>query len=330
MSDMAPPVVSIVLLSYNQAEFVRDAVESVLAQSFPDWELIVVENGSTDGSQAILQEYARDRRVRLVLHERNEAITRRLNEGIALTRGKYVSLLFSDDYYLPHKLAHQVPMLERLPERVGVVYGPGYQLNVLSGQRWLVDHVSVSGDLLLTLMRICPNGFINPIAPLYRRVCLTGNPFYEDLFQEGEAILLRIALRHHFQYDPEPLVVMRDHARNIGKAVKRNADIFFQLIDRLGADPDFPAALRPELSVLRVRCRRVSAWQVLRVNGDVQWVRTQLLRSIGEDPRQLRHVKTVAGVGWTLLPSPLRRGVNRVLSAITRPQGTTAYVEDYR
>src|SRR5881392_2337340 len=95
------PLVSTVLLSYNQGEFVRDAVESVLAQTFTDHELIIVENGSTDGSQDILRQYAGRPNVRLLLHERNEPITQRLNQGIAAAQGKYIALLFSDDYFVP-------------------------------------------------------------------------------------------------------------------------------------------------------------------------------------------------------------------------------------
>jgi glycosyltransferase involved in cell wall biosynthesis len=324
------PLVSTVLLSYNQKEFLRDAVESVLRQTFDDHELVIVDNGSKDGSQALLGEYRDRPNVRLTLHERNEPITQRLNQGIASAHGEFISLLFSDDYYLPNKLEQQVPVLRALDDSYGIVYSPGWQENVLTNQRWLEDRVQESGRVFETLLDHCPAAFINPIAPLYRRRCFEQYPFYEDLFQEGEAILFRIALRWKFQFQREPTVVMRDHARNIGKAVKRNTEIFQTLMDRLVNDPDFPPADHARVRALRVRCLRLAGWQLLRVNGDPDWSRRMLIETARVEWRNVLHPKTVLGVGLSVLPATLRRRANRVLNAILRPQGNTTYVEDYR
>lgn len=325
------PAVSVVMLSYNQSEFVRDAVESVLAQTFTDWELIIIENGSTDGSKAILEGYAaREPRVKMISHPGNDALTKRLNEGIRASSGRFLTLLMSDDLYLPNKLEQQVRAFADLDQAYGVVYSPGWHLNVRTQYRWLSNHVQSSGRILEVLMRVLPQGFISPLAPMYRRECLETYPFDEDLFQEGEAILLRVAMRWNFFYQTEPTVVMRDHERNLGKATRRNTEVFETVLDRLQVHPDFPVELRPLVGALRIRCERAAAWQTLRVNGDAQWARKMLLKTVRTDWRQLAHPKTVIGVGLSVLPGALRRKANRALNVVMRPQANVAYVENYQ
>jgi glycosyltransferase involved in cell wall biosynthesis len=325
------PTVSIVMLSYNQAEFVRDAVESVLAQTLTDWELVIVENGSTDGSKALLAEYAaREPRIKLISHPDNQSLNKRLNEGVRASTGRFISLLMSDDLYLPGKLEQQTRAFAELDDSFGVVYSPGWHLNVLTQQRWLSNDLQSSGMVLELLLGSLPQGFICPLAPMYRRQCLETYPFHEDLFQEGESILLRIAMRWKFRYQPEPTVVMRDHARNLGKATRRNNECFEVVLDHLRAHPDFPVASRPLVDAVRVRCERAASWQVLRVDGDVEWARRVLIKAVRADWRQLAHPKTMLHVGLAILPDGLRRQANRTLNAIRRSPAHATYVEDYQ
>src|SRR3954453_13254205 len=98
------PRVSVVLNCYNQGQYVAEAVESVLGQTYPDFELLAVDNGSTDEKPRGLSRYADHPRVRLFLHRDNVSITRRFNQAVAEAKGEFVSFLYSDDYYLPTKL----------------------------------------------------------------------------------------------------------------------------------------------------------------------------------------------------------------------------------
>ena len=101
------PTVSVVLNCYNHEPYVAAAIESVLAQTCRDFELILIDNGSTDGSRRVMQSFD-DERIRLILHDDNQSISRRLNEGVAAARGQFVSILYSDDLFLPHKLERQL------------------------------------------------------------------------------------------------------------------------------------------------------------------------------------------------------------------------------
>ncbi len=95
------PAFSIVMANYNNAPYVSQAIESVLRQTFSRWELIIVDDCSTDGSLEVIERYLRDRRIRLVRHETNRGYTAALETGIANVRSEYFGILDSDDCLLP-------------------------------------------------------------------------------------------------------------------------------------------------------------------------------------------------------------------------------------
>ena len=97
--------VSVVIPSYNHAHYIVDAIESVLSQSFRNWELIVVDDGSTDHTRELLdQRYLENKQIQLV-YQTNQGAHHALNHGIALAKGRYISILNSDDLYHPERLS---------------------------------------------------------------------------------------------------------------------------------------------------------------------------------------------------------------------------------
>lgn len=323
------PAVSVLLLSYNQSAYLGQAVQSVIDQRFDDWELLVLENGSTDRSREVLAPYANHPRVRLFLHDTNQACTKRFNEGVAEARGEFISLLYSDDYYLPNKLAQQVSRFRGAPE-TGVVYSPGYRLNQTTGEQWLDPTVKASGPRVLTelLDNLERVAYVNPISPMARRECFVRYPFHEGIFIEGEAIYLRHAMRYPFIFDPEPVVVMRDHASNLGRSVKRNIEFFLYAIDQLECHPDFPDESRAPLKAMKVRLFRNAGWQGVRVVDDLPWARDMFTRARQLDPSQRWDSKTMVGLTLAQLPAPLRRLANRLIFALKRPAGHSNYVPE--
>jgi glycosyltransferase involved in cell wall biosynthesis len=105
------PVVSVLLPVYNAGRYLRTTLDSVLAQTFTDFEVIAIDDGSTDDSPAILSAY-RDPRIRVVKHPHNRGLIATLNEGIELARGRYIARMDSDDVMHPDRLAKQVKALE--------------------------------------------------------------------------------------------------------------------------------------------------------------------------------------------------------------------------
>lgn len=109
------PRVSVVIPVHNRARYVGTAIESILAQTFTDFELIVIDDGSSDNSLEVVESYT-DPRLRLVPNESNLGIPATRNRGLDLSRGEYMAILDSDDWAYPQRLAKQVAFLDAHPE----------------------------------------------------------------------------------------------------------------------------------------------------------------------------------------------------------------------
>ena len=122
-------LVSVVMSVYNEQEYLEDTMESILKQTFRDFEFVIVNDGSTDGTKGILDSYAKkDRRVRLVTNERNLGLTRSLNKGIDRARGKYIARIDAGDTAHPDRFRKQLKVLEE-NEDVWIVGTWAYWVN---------------------------------------------------------------------------------------------------------------------------------------------------------------------------------------------------------
>lgn len=111
------PLVSVVMPVYNAERYLRESIESILAQSYSNWELILVDDGSQDGSVGIARSYAElDSRVRCYANEKNLGVARTRNRALAEARGVYVAPLDNDDVAMPTRLGEQVAFLEAHPD----------------------------------------------------------------------------------------------------------------------------------------------------------------------------------------------------------------------
>ena len=119
----APPTVSVLMPVYNGERYLRAAVDSILAQSFADFEFLIVDDGSTDGTRAILDGIG-DPRLKVIANARNLGVTETLNAGLEAVRGRYVARIDADDVARPERLAEQVAFMEANPDVV--LLGSGY------------------------------------------------------------------------------------------------------------------------------------------------------------------------------------------------------------
>jgi hypothetical protein len=193
MTLQSDPIVSVVMSVFNGERFLREAIDSILSQTFRDFEFIVINDGSTDGTASILESYAKsDARVR-VYYQESKGLIESLNRGCSLAQGKYIARMDADDIAVKDRLMCQVTFMEEHPE-VGVLGGA-------------VEYVDATGKLLLTSylpsedsdirsVLLCDVPFAHPTV-LIRKEIFRSVGGYRRAFQDAEDfdLWLRIAER---------------------------------------------------------------------------------------------------------------------------------------
>lgn len=120
--------VTVVIPCYNRERFIRETLESALSQTYPNLEIVAIDDGSTDGTRKILEDYGG--RIRILEHpgRTNKGQSAAINLGIRSTKGNYIAILDSDDLWAPEKIERQVEFLEKNPD-VGLVYVNGFAVD---------------------------------------------------------------------------------------------------------------------------------------------------------------------------------------------------------
>jgi glycosyltransferase involved in cell wall biosynthesis len=119
--NLKKPKVSVIIPTHNRGEMLRRAIDSVLNQTYKDFELIVISDGCTDNTDEIVASYA-DPRIKFFSHEKSRGTSAARNTGIRASTGQYVAFLDDDDEWTPKKLELQMPIIENSPLEVGLVY----------------------------------------------------------------------------------------------------------------------------------------------------------------------------------------------------------------
>ncbi|MCK8516786.1 glycosyltransferase family 2 protein [Methylonatrum kenyense] len=258
---MANKLVSIIIPAYNRGKYIRQCVQSALWQTYHPVEVIVVDDGSTDETRAILDEMATDPRLIVLEHpgRQNRGQSASLNLGIQHAKGDYINILDSDDYLEPEKLAVEVPFLASHPE-IGLVYSNGWRTNadgVPFESFYPEDHREPNDPnaVLLDCYLLLPGN------ALVRRTAYDAVGPFEEAFRAAQDhdMLIRLAERIRFAYIAKHLFYYRMHADSIsgkGKAVRWNTG--FMILKR--ATRRFPynkSTTRKRLAVLNYRLATV-------------------------------------------------------------------------
>ena len=115
------PTVSIIIPTYNREQLIARSIKSVLNQTYQDFEIIIVDDASTDNTEEVISNF-NDKRIRYIRHEKNKGAAAARNTGIRAARCDYIAYQDSDDEWLPEKLARQMELLEDASPQVGVIY----------------------------------------------------------------------------------------------------------------------------------------------------------------------------------------------------------------
>jgi glycosyltransferase involved in cell wall biosynthesis len=214
--DSARPAVSVVIPAYNRAHCVAAAVESVFAQTFKDVEIIVVDDGSTDGTGKVLETFGNC--VRLI-HQSNGGVSSARNTGVRAARGKWVAFLDSDDRWYPDKLGRQVAALEKYNSKVCFTRSITHQGKLLRD----VDSISpVTRELeLLYVENSVDSVCLAPRHPLIQtlvaeKALLEQIGLFDESFPAAEdaELIFRLSFFSGFLYVDRPLVTIFENSNN--------------------------------------------------------------------------------------------------------------------
>lgn len=241
------PKVSVIIPTYNNARYLPEAIESVLAQTFRDFEIIVIDDGSTDHTVAALKPYCNSI---IYLHQANQKAPAARNNGIQKASGEYLAFLDSDDCFLPDKLAAQVHVLDTHPE-IGLVAG-GFHYTDEAGhvlqvhKPWLYQNE-------ITLESVIFSGLAPIHAVLLRRDWFDKVGGFDPhlVYCEDTDLWYRLALAGCGMVWERSIVCQyRLHTTNVTRSTREHFSYLRQVLDRVFADPRMPAHLaarKPEL-----------------------------------------------------------------------------------
>ena len=220
------PAVSVVLPAFNTEKYVGEAVESILSQTFTDFELIVIDDGSTDHTAEILQSIT-DSRLRVLSNASNMGLPKSLNRGIADSHGYYIARQDADDISLPDRLRKQFEYLENYPEVA--LLGTGR--NTISDTGELIGkNIIISKPKFEDLLH--KNCFIHG-STMIRKNTLEVVGGYDETFHSAEdyELWLRIAKRFPVANLPEVLYIYRVHLESMVNKF-RHTNILYTLLAR--------------------------------------------------------------------------------------------------
>ena len=234
--------VSIITPTYNRPRWLPDAIESVLAQTYPDIEIIVVNDGSTDNTEEVLAPY-RDRIV--YIYQENGGQGTAVNAGIAAATGEYIGRVDDDDLFVPEKTELQVEMFQQNPQ-LGLVAGYSH---VIDGEDEIMATREISDyskhGAFLTLLQHCI--FCQPTV-MVRKECYDKVGPYKNIFAEDYEMWIRIARHYPVGVIHKPLAMYRRHDKNLSRrnlVAENDKDIsafICEIMDTISAAELIPGA----------------------------------------------------------------------------------------
>jgi len=217
---MLPPRVSFIITSYNQQEYLREAIESAIDQTVAAFEIIVADDHSTkDSSIETIREYAAryPELVRGLFQEKNVGIPKNRNSALRMVKGDYVAILDGDDRLLPGFIERHGAALTTNPH-AHVSYSNRYDINQLGERRAHDRDPQPSGDVLAYIAR-GRKGILRSMVAKYDLVRAAGFLDENHYHYDGFILTLRLAKLTPFVYLPDPLMEKREHAGGTSKGI---------------------------------------------------------------------------------------------------------------
>lgn len=240
MNNDRIPEVSIITAAYNSEKYIAETIESVLGQTFTDWEYIIIDDGSNDNTNKIIKKYADDKRIKYVYQENQKQAMAR-NNAFKISNGKYIAILDADDTWAPTKLEKQVELMKKTPN-VGLIYTNWQRID----ENGCFLKTTPVPDITADPLR---NQIIHNTIPfssfLIRKSCINRELHNEKYLYTGDCYLtIKITLNgHSFGYINEKMLYYRVHKKAISYKEKCTKNVFneqIMMLAELSNDPHFP------------------------------------------------------------------------------------------
>lgn len=232
------PLVSVLMPVYNGEKYLAEAVESILSQTFADFEFLIINDASRDRTVEIIESYG-DPRIRLVHNETNLKLIATLNKGIELARGKYIARMDADDISLPNRLERQIKFLEANPS-IAVC---GCWVDMIGEDQGKVWKFPVEPDEIKARL-LFENCISHPGATVRKSILehppIRYNPAYPHV--EDWEFWCHISMNHRIYNIPEALLQYRLNDNSVSQVYKdeqtyNNRKVFVPYLNRLGIEP---------------------------------------------------------------------------------------------
>ena len=266
------PKVSVVIITYNQGQFIAEAIQSVLDQTLRDLEIIVIDDGSTDNTREVVSPFPVT-----YFHQENQGVCKAYNRGAALSTGEYIYFLDADDVALKDALEKEVKVLDSHPE-VAFSYGQAYVMTE-QGHVYRVRKSSIlnSSAIVDGKEQIRELLFINRITSstvLLRRRCFEEVGGFDErmgAISEDRHLYVRLCKRYPVAYIAEPLIKYRVHPEQTHKKVtypvfeEAFSLILQEVFDDPAFSPEFQRLKKPAYSYTYRRVARYAYGKDMRV-----------------------------------------------------------------
>jgi len=224
------PEVSVIIPTYNRGYLVGRSIESVLNQTYHNFELIIVDDASTDNTKEVIKKYQKvDSRIIYLNHDKNKGGSAARNTGIKAAKGKYFAFQDSDDEWLPEKLEKQMKYFEKSPSVIGVVY-TGFWRIKNDEKRYIPSDKIMNKDSRIhnELLR---SNFIGTPTILINKDCLKDVGYFDETLprlQDWE-LVLRLSKKYIFKFIDEPLVV----SYYTDDSISANNNLYYEALEMI-------------------------------------------------------------------------------------------------
>lgn len=289
MLEENPPLVSVVIPTYNSAATIEETLQSVLAQTFPDFEVVIADDGSTDETTEIVRRIA-DHRIKLHSLKRVTHIQNR-NRSIELAKGTYIALLDSDDVWLPEKLRSHVEALEAHPDAVAA-YGWLDYIDENSAPLFSANRIVCNGDAYQSLIL---TNWLETASNIFARrdVMIATGGFDTSLSHCADWDMgLKLARAGDFVCIPEVMTHYRRQDSSLSANLQGTEESFIKLLDREYANPAPSLQSREQDSLLNAYEALMlrSVFGVIPIRSMATWSLGMIWRAVKKDPRFLLRI----------------------------------------